>query len=289
MTRGYRLLVLLAASVLVLVAVLGASAESGAQSTPALQPTPELKCIGPEVGAGQPPEYTWDLHIQFGVKGSGEVRDYFKEIARECDGLALLGLYYEQRDWQTWLGDVPIGYIVYTLPSLQHAIETADQWANDVDWFGYEFGQNTPWDERQDPSESSRLALEFAREHGLAYVVAPEASRQHAAELAQYADAYGVQAYRLQHQSPEEFIQLVKDVSQLVRPVNPDILLFVAFSTDTPEDDPEVAYELIARLLGDIDGIFIRAAGDAESMERLQTLVNLLRTRRVFVPLVLSQ
>jgi hypothetical protein len=268
-------------------------------STPEASPTPEtvtpagptdtpvstagLKCIGEAASGGHPPEHTKDLKIQINAPSRRyvEVMSYFSQIACECDGLGFLGKFAEQTDWRAMVSELPTGIVFYSLTSLEHARQTADQWVDDVDWFAYEItlGNNTPEDEKNDPAQASRMALEFAREHSLVYMVTPgrPVTRRHAAELARYADVYGLQAYGERRESPDTFVQLVKDTSQKIRAVNPDILLFVAFSTHKPEDDPEVMYELITELLGHIDGVFIRTSGEPDSIEKLKTLVSLLR------------
>ena len=243
-----------------------------------------LKCIGAAAGGGHPPERTENLRILVAVplKKHAEVVSYFSQIGRECDGLGFLGKFAEQVDWQDMVREVPRGILFYHLTSLEHARQTADQWADDVDWFVYEitFLERTPEEERNNPAQASRMALQFAREHGLVYMVLPgvSMSRQHRAELAQYADVYGVSAHRVRRESPERFIRLVKRTSRRVRAVNPDILVFVGFITRTPEDDPQVMYELTTELLGYIDGVYITAmSGPPDSIEKLKTLVNLLR------------
>jgi hypothetical protein len=240
-------------------------------------------CVGAAAGGGNPPEHTSDLTIQLSVplRNHAEVVGFFEQVARDCDGLGLLGRFADRMDWREVVGELPAGMVFYSLPSLEDAQQTADQWADDVDWFAYEitFADRTPESEKSNPAQASQMALAFAREHGLAYFVTPgrPVTRQHAAALAQYADAYGLQAYGEQRGSPDTYVELVKDTSREIRAVNPDILLFVAVSTDQAEDDPEVTYDLITRLMGDIDGVFIRTSGEPESMEKARDLVGLLR------------
>jgi len=244
------------------------------------------RCIGVEAGGGQPPMRTEDLTIKMSVpiKNPEPVIAYFREIARDCDGLGLLGRFAERIAWQEQLADLPHGIVFYSLPSLDYARQTANAWVHDADWFAYEItlGQNTPDSEKNDPAQASQAALEFARQYGLGYTVTPgrPVTVRHAAEVAQYADAYGLQAYGEQRESPATYIQLVKDTSDKIRAVNPDILLFVGFSTDLPEDDPQVAYDLITQLLGYIDGVFIRTSEDPASLAKLKTLVTLLRAEQ---------
>jgi len=253
-------------------------------STPTSRHEGGLKCVGESYSGGKPPDKTKDLILQINVplnKNYQPVVDYFNEIAQECDGLGLLGRYAEKLPWREMIGDLPKGIIFYSLPSLEYAKETASSWTDYVDWFAYEisFGDRTPTSEQNNPAQASQMALQFAREHGLVYFVTPgrPMTIQHAEALAQYADAYGLQAYGEQHESPETYLQLVKSTSDKIRKVKPDILLLVAFSTDRPDDDPQVAFEMITQLLGYIDGVFIRTTGDDQSMEKMRTLVNLIR------------
>ncbi len=258
--------------------------------TTPIQPLPTsrhqggLKCIGMSYGLGNPPNTTKDLLLQINLplnKNYQPVLSYFNEIAKECDGIGVLGRYAEKLPWREMMGDIPNGVIFYSLPSLEYARETANKWTEYVDWFAYEisFGDRTPENEQNNPSQASQAALQFAREHGLVYFATPgrPMTVRYAEAIAQYADAYGLQAYGEQHESPETYLQLVKNTSDKVRKVKSDILLLVAFSTDRPDDDPQVAYQMITQLLGYINGVFIRTTGDEQSMEKLKTLVDLLR------------
>lgn len=245
--------------------------------------TAAAKCLGAAGGGGNPPQNTQDLHIQINLplQAYEPVLAFFKQIARPCDGLGLLGRFAGRAPWQDLIGDLPNGYVFYSLPSLQTAQETADTWTNDVDWFAYEMtlAERTPGVENSTPAQTSQAALQFAREHGLGYFVTPgrPVTKRYAAELAQYADAYGLQAHGELRASPATFIQLVKDTSQQIRAVKPDILLFISVNTDQPDDDPQATYDVITQLLGYIDGVFIVTSGEPNSMEKLQTLVSLLR------------
>ncbi|MCP4361669.1 MAG: hypothetical protein GY796_26965 [Chloroflexi bacterium] len=259
-------------------------------SPPPVEPTATTpaaawaNCIGAAAGGGNPPQNTQDLHIQINIplmQTYEPVLAFFNQHARECDGLGMLGRFAERVPWQEMVGDLPNGILFYSLPSLALAQETADIWTDDVDWFAYEmtFAERTPSEEHSVPAQTSQAALQFARDHDLVYFVTPgrPVTKRHAAELAQYADVYGLQAHGQLRDSPQTFIQLVKDTSQEIRAVNPDILLYVAVNTDEPEDDPQATYEIITQLLGHIDGVFIVTSSEADSMEKLETLVSLLR------------
>ena len=254
-----------------------------ARSKDTSAPAAGLKCIGAVSGGGHPPEHTKDLKIltTMPLDKYDEVVSYFSQFARECDGLGILGRYADLVNWQDVTGELPKGIVFYHLPSLEYGRLTADQWTDDVDSLSYEitFSDRTPDDEQNNPAQASRMALEFAREHGLVYMVAPGSpvTRRHAAEVAQYADIYVLQSQRLARESPETFIQLVKDTSQKIRAVKPDILMYVVFSTDQPEDDPQVTYDLITSLMGYIDGVAIRTSAHPKAVEKLKTLVSLLR------------
>lgn len=253
------------------------------------EPTSTAEPLPPEetgiqcIGARTAPDNTQDLIIQINLprKAQAQTLAYFQEFARPCDAIGVLGRFTDPVSWRENMSQLSTGLAFYSMPSLAEAKETAETWTDTADWFAYEIvlSDHTPESEKSDPAETSRQALEFARAHNLAYMVTPgrPASRKYAADLAQYADAYGLQAYGQMRDSPETFVEFVKSISTRIRAVNPDILFFVAVSTDLPTDVPEETYEIITRLLGEIDGVFIRISEQPESLEKLQTLVNLLR------------
>jgi len=241
-----------------------------------------LECVGAAVNAGQPPTDPKDLLIQVNVpsKNAAEAITFFKSFARPCDGIGVLGRFVTP-DWRETIGDLSQGLVFYSLPSLELALQTADSWTTKADWFAYELvmRENTPASESSDPGESSRRAMEFAHAHNLAYMATPgrPVTLRYAADMAKYADAYGMQAYGESRESPESFLQFVKDTSSKIRAVKPDILFFVAFSTDQAGDDAQASFDLIQQTLGYIDGVFLRTDGSSESMERWKTLIEMLR------------
>ncbi|MEW5986335.1 MAG: hypothetical protein AB1791_06850 [Chloroflexota bacterium] len=242
------------------------------------------ECLNRAIERGRPQD-TADLMIFVGVvlEQYEAVITTFNELARPCDGLAFAAERATDVDWRAMITDAADTTLIWWVsPSLALAQETADQWAGDVDWFAYGpvlEERLTPAGENEDLITANRQASALARQHDLVYSVGPsyQLIRRYAADLATDADIFVTQNYAFLREDPAGLVPFIEDVDEQIRAVNPTILLIPTFGTHLPEDDPQQIADFVRQMLGHIDGIYVRTSGKADSLEKLATLMALLR------------
>lgn len=198
--------------------------------------------------------------------------DYFNAIARADDIGAVLvvstGL----------LPRITGGQRLVMSPSVELAEQRAHEFGDDTEYFGYniEHWPDTPASEQSSPGAASAAAAEFARRHGLRYVIGPDLrfTEDFGAELAAPAEIYVIQGQRIQEDIPL-FTTTVTDFAENVRRSNPSLRVWVQVSASF--GTPEQSFEALQAVAGHVDGIWIHYNQNAQSFAALQQLVTLLR------------
>lgn len=235
--------------------ILGAGSESGL-----------LEGRRPEPVEGQLSE------LPIGMMVHPPALDYFNAIARADDIGAVLvvstGL----------LPRITGGQRLVMSPSVQLAEERADEFVGNTEYFGYniEHWPDTPTAEQSGPAAASAAAAEFARQHGLRYVIGPDLqfTEDFGPELAAPAEIYVIQGQRIQDDIPF-FTTTVTDFAASVRRANPSLRVWVQVSASF--GTPQRTLEALQAVAGHIDGIWIHYNQNAQSFAALQELVALLR------------
>lgn len=268
----------------------GQTASPGASQTPG-QPiqvlgTPRAKigqqCLQQMIQRGRP-KSTKDLtiYVQVPADQPDQVLSVYNGFAQDCDGILFLGQHTLGQNWQDIINHTSKGVIVWLDPSLQNAEQTANEWVDSTDMFAYaiELGTRTPSVESQDPAQSAKQAADFAKQHNLVYIMDPslQMGNKSAALLAQGADIFLTQNYGYFKQDPQGLAPYIINIDQQIRAVNPNMILFITLGVNLPEYDPQQMYNAAASLIGHIDGVGIATQNSPDAIDKLNTLIKLLR------------
>ncbi len=198
--------------------------------------------------------------------------DYFNQTARPDDVGAVLVVNTRL------LSRITAGQRLVMSPSVDLAEERANDFVDNAEYFGYniEHWPDTPASEKGDPVVASEAAAEFARAHGLGYVIGPDLqfTEEAGAALAQTAEIYVIQGQRLQERV-SFFETTVTNFAQMVRSGNPEVQVWVQVSSSF--GTPEATLGALRTVQPYIDGIWIHYNQNTQSFEALKELVGLLR------------
>jgi hypothetical protein len=198
------------------------------------------------------------------------VADYFNQIARPDDIALLLSARLFM------LPSINAGRVRVGFASWAEAEQQLDGLIDQIDFVTYnpEHWAQTPEEERSNLVATVERAAEFAHSRNMQLMVSPDRrfARESLGEIAKHADLIGLQGQRLQD-DPAVFEAWARELIQIARASNPDVLIFVQVGATQGTASEMMA--AIRTIEGDIDGISIWSA--PSTLPILVEFVSLLR------------
>ncbi len=162
--------------------------------------------------------YPISIHV------TAQIIDYANEIFRQGDQAGI------SPQWISLAPQILKAQRSLVSPSLAVAKLWNDSMFTNIDVFAYNFEHwpYTPEEEQADPRTASENAKVFAREKGLEYFLVPDRSysNSNGAEMVKFADAFGIQMQRLQH-DPVKFTDTLRYLTGQIRASNPSVKIWV--------------------------------------------------------------
>lgn len=198
--------------------------------------------------------------------GSGVGTEWFESWAREDDIVVFFGDNFAK------IPQPRKGKVGWNVPSFAHVIETEEQWRGKIDviLYDYEMWEKTPDEEKKNPDWASKRAQQFCNERNLLLLQGSswnmvtdrdpnipwgKIDKEKLQTIAKNVDHYGFNATGLRKESPESYIEWIKQLSNYAREANPDIKIWAMF--DVRNQTTEEMYKIAKQLEEYIDGISI--------------------------------
>lgn len=229
--------------------------------------SPDL--ITPSAELRDPAALLSSLPITFPIM-STQVAEFFNQIAQPEDIALILSNRIGLLSSIT-AGEVRVGYA-----SWAEAEKSIDRLAGSVEIIAYnpEHWHQTPAVEKENLVETVKWAAEIAHSKGLKLMVTPDRrfAQEKLGEIAAYADIVGLQGQRIQD-DPQEFESWVREMVEIARASNPQVMIFVQVGTS--QGSAEEMFAAIKTVADEINGISIWVAPG--TMGELQSFIQMLR------------